>query len=165
MEQLFSELLSLISREIEAYKKLLVLTQDEKEKILGNLVTEIDSAVINQRAVLKTINKLESERERLFSAFSENEGAGRLSLCDIIDAAPSEYKEQLKEMSVDLESTTSVLRQASQVNKRLIEIQAKYVSFCVNLLMGPLNSMETYSVSGKLTSENSAECRLIDQTV
>jgi flagellar biosynthesis/type III secretory pathway chaperone len=165
LEQLFTELSDLITHEIEAYRKLLVYTEDEKEKIIKNLVNEIDSAVISQRAVLKTINKLESEREQLFREFSEKSGEMQPSLRDIIEAAPDEYKEKLTDLSADLQGTASDLRKASNLNKKLIETQAKYVSFCVNLIAGPMNSMETYSVSGRLSGENTAKCRLIDQTV
>lgn len=157
--------MDLITREIAAYRQLLELTIKEKDAIVKNLVQEVDSVVANQRAVLSNINKLNAQRLQLFRIFSQGCGISAPVMRDIINAAKGEIKNELKEKSAELNNVAEDLKKAGSVNKKLLEEHAKYATLCINLIAEPANSMDTYSNSGRLSSENQVHYRLLDQSV
>lgn len=165
MEQLFNELIDLFTREIAAYKQLLELAREERDAINKNLIPELDSIVANQSAALKTLNKLEDERKQFFRIFSQGSGIQAPTVPDLINNAKGELRVTLKEKSAELERTAAALRKENDVNRRLLEEQARYVSFCVNLFSESSNSMDTYSNSGRLSNEGTAQYRLLDQSI
>jgi flagellar biosynthesis/type III secretory pathway chaperone len=165
LEQLFDKLKELIARQTSAYGELLELSRSEKEAIIKNDVPKLNAIVEQEQKVLKTIKKLESERKELFSSFSEETGIEKPYISDIIAMTAGPVGEELKATEEELESTAAELNRVNKINKMLIETQIQYSSFYMDLLAGPVNTMETYSNSGRLNDKAAVSNRLLDQSV
>lgn len=165
MERLFEKLRNLIARQTAAYSKLLELSRKEKEAIIKNDVPELNNIVEEEQKELKCIARLESERKELFCNISEETGLKKLYIRDIIGMTQGAVREELSATEEQLEKTAEELNRINKLNKTLIETQIQYSSFYMNLLTGPVKTMDTYSNSGRLNEKNAANNRLLDQTI
>lgn len=164
MEQLLDKLKDLLTRQTAAYAELHNLCGQEKEAIIKNAVPEVEKIVLKEQVVLKTVKKLESERGELFSHFSEKCGLEKPMLKDIIALAKPDISGELETLAEKLEDIIRELRQLNTLNKKLIETQLSYTSFCINLMSAQSDSMGTYSGSGRLKEKNASR-PMLDQSV
>lgn len=165
MEHLFNKLKGLIARQTAVYGRLLELSRKEKDAIIKNDVPALNMIVEEEQKELQIIMQLESERKELFCSFSEQTGIEKLYIRDIIGLTDGDAREELKATEDELEHTAAELNRINKLNKTLIETQLQYSSFYMNLLTGPINTMDTYSNSGRLSDKNNANNRLLDQTI
>lgn len=165
MEKLFGRLKDLIARQTAAYGKLIELSRKEKDAIIKNDVPELNVIVEEEQKELKSIMQLESERKELFYSFSKETGVDKLYMRDIIGMTDGAVHEELKATEQELEDTAAELNRINKLNKTLIETQIQYSSFYMNLLSGPVNAMDTYSNSGRLSDKNTVNNVLLDQSI
>ena len=73
--------------------------------------------------------------------------------------------EELKNLAAELENTVSKLRRIGMANKMLIDAQLQYASFCINLMTGSQDTLNTYSGSGRMETGSGMHRSLVDQTI
>jgi flagellar biosynthesis/type III secretory pathway chaperone len=165
LERLFF-LVEFLENEINATNSLLSLAHEEKDAVIKNDVKRLSALVEKQQAALAALNKLEAERvDRLSRFYAEAGMPAGSRLRDAVETAGGALRERLKGLVKELESAAAKLRRAGTLNRMLIDTQLQYTSFCMNLLMGGGDSLNTYSGSGRLNERITASPRLVDQGI
>jgi len=157
----------IIKNEIDIFKELLFLADQEKDAVVGNHVDALSAIVEKQQAALSNVKKAENERTRTLANIHAGSGLpeGKSRLSDIIGTAQGELHEDLKNLAAELENTAAKLRRVGMVNKMLIDTQLEYASFCINLMTGSQDTLNTYSGSGRMEKGCVMHRRLVDQTI
>jgi len=153
-----------LSREISALQDLLLLSEQEKEAVIQNDVQSISSIVEQQQSLLNALKTIRTEREGRLSSLSGSRAPDEpLNLKDVIDALSGETGDELRRLFAQRESVAQQLRSITALNRKLIDTQLQYTSYCVNLITGQGSTPGTYSESGAI-KEGGARS-IFDQSV
>lgn len=155
-----------LDNEINIYKELLLLAQQQKDALINNDIRLISALTEKQQSALVSVKRLEAEREEALSGIYAEEGLPEESrLRDVIKTAGKPMRGRLETLTGELESMAAKLRRAGELNSMLIDTQLSYTSFCINLITGGDSSPGTYSGSGRMNEGSAAHCRLVDQAI
>lgn len=167
MNQLLIELEELIIREISAYKELIALSKKKKQAIIKNSLSDIDIIGSNEQAVINRINSFETQREDITNkiAFVQKKPKGSVRLQDIIDNSDGKTQEAFISLKTELEQIIFELSRLNSLNRTLVNTHLKYSSFCIEVVSGYLNTLNTYTHSGKANDKETSRYSLLDRTV
>lgn len=158
MEHLMMNLKDVIQQELIAYKEILAKASQKKEALLNNDVAVLDRIVAREWNLVKTIRQLETEREGLIRQIASGSGLPfeSVRLDDIANLLEGGPKDEFLKLKSELTSVISDIERTNKANKGLVDTHLAYSAFCVNLLTGNLNTLNTYSYSGRMneTQEN-----------
>ncbi|MDD5018153.1 MAG: flagellar protein FlgN [Eubacteriales bacterium] len=168
MNRLVILLKEVMESEILAYREMLALSKGKKEALIKNDVSGLDAIVAREQAVLTKIKPLESQREDIAAKIAFESGTSeerKLSLPDIIDMCEGRSREELVRLRAELKEVVSELSVLNALNKTLIDTHLNYSSFFIEVLTGHLNTLNTYTQSGKADGKKTGGYSLIDQSV
>jgi hypothetical protein len=151
-----------LNGEIAAFHDLLLLSEQEKEAIIQNDVQSISSIVEKQQSLLNALKTIKSERERRLSAHGKDDQPQQLK--ELVDSVQGALGDELRRLFAQRESAAEKLRTATALNRKLIDTQLQYTSYCINLITGQGSVPGTYSVSGTIKEEG-VQPSIIDQTI
>ena len=167
MSYLLTTLEEVLKTEISVYKEMLALSKDKKDALIKNSIKDLDVIIAKEQAVLKRIEPIESKRQDITDKIAVEFNIPQEELCfsDIIDISKGEQHEGLVCLKAEMEEVISKLSGLNMLNKVLIDTHLKYSSFCMNVLTGYLNMLNTYSHSGQVDGKRSGGYSLLDQSV
>lgn len=123
----YNSIINFLNEYIKHYKELLSFENAKLNLVMSGKVSELNDSLSKEQALVMKGNSLESKRVALM----EKEGLGGLSLSEIINKAPQQYKTQLTEKKEQLSkyifeikrinesSMNSVNEKLDTINKRL----------------------------------------------
>ncbi|MHB1313898.1 MAG: flagellar protein FlgN [Christensenellales bacterium] len=167
MEQLIQTLLAVMTDEKSIYQNLLELSNRKKDIIMQNLLTELNTILRQETALVNRIKKLEKERAISLEEIATKQGvAGRLlSMDEILALAGGNQRDQLAELKNEFSRIVTKLTDSNELNRKLIYTQLEYTSFCISVLLKQANMSETYDNLGSTKENKMTDYRLIDQKV
>mgnify|MGYP003817581385 CR=1 FL=1 len=167
MTDILSSLLDVMQQELIAYKEVLSKAKQKKDALLKNDVALLDRIVAHEWQIVKTIKQLETDREGLIFKIAQeyNIDFKTVTLADIVDMLEGVSRERFVELKTELSSVISALDSINRVNKGLVDTHLQYAAFCINLLTGSANTLNTYSYSGRISETQERSTLVLDRTV
>lgn len=147
---LVGKLMEILNQEYEIYDTLSKISNNKKDLIVGGKVHELDSIVKLEQSLVVKISRLEDERESI---------AGRL--CALLGQRPeditiSALAEKLGETeAVKLKACQEkmlrkivALRNANDLNSKLIKNSLEYIDFSINMMTSIGAASNNYGSTG-----------------
>ncbi len=147
---LVEQLVQILDQENEIYDTLSKISNNKKDLIVGGKVQELDSIVKLEQALVVKISKLEDEREKVVG-----------NLCTLLDQRPEDVtisglaeklgeKEsaQLKVCQEKMLKKILTLKNANDLNSRLIKNSLEYIDFSINMMTSIGTVSNNYGSSG-----------------
>ena len=167
MDHLLFDLKDVMQQELIAYKEILTKSKHKKEALLQNDVAMLDRIVAHEWNLVKTIRQLEKDREGLIEQIAAEYGlpCQNLRLDVIADLLDSGMKAEFAQLKTELTHVISEVEKLNMVNKGLVDTHLQYSAFCVNLLTGHINTLNTYSHSGRMSETQESATLILDRMV
>ncbi len=167
MECLLSDLKEVMQQELVAYKEILSKSKQKKEALLHNDVTGLDRIVALEWNLVKTIRELEKEREDLIEKIALACGlpGGDLRLDTIAEMPKGGMKAEFIQLKSELSHVITEVESLNMVNRGLVDTHLQYSAYCVNLLTGHINTLNTYSHSGRMSETQENATLILDRMV
>lgn len=163
MSVFLEELLEAMAAERDACSRLLELGKGKKEQLVHNRVSELNLTV---RAEAETVRKLKSaakRRQEALKGISLEQGSqGEISFEDVLALLPQGKREEAMRFKASFKQTVEELAELNVHNQRLIETQIQYTEFCLTMLTGGAQGLDTYENTGHVKAEVPALKSLID---
>jgi hypothetical protein len=167
MDDILSSLQDVMQQELVAYKDILSKAKQKKEALLKNDVALLDRIVAHEWQIIKTVRQLEADREGMIKRIAQTQGmdANTISLADIVDMMDGVSREQFIELKEELTAVISEIDSLNRVNKGLVDTHLQYSAFCINLLTGSANTLNTYSYTGQISDSQKKATLVLDRMV
>jgi flagellar biosynthesis/type III secretory pathway chaperone len=167
VDDLFSSLNDVMQQELIAYKDMLLKARQKKETLLKNDVAMLDRIVAHEWRVLKSIRQLETDREDLIRRIAQARGldSRTITLAQIADMLDGEPRNRLMALKEELTAVMAEISSLNLANKGLVDTHLQYSTFCINLLTGSVNTLNTYSYSGRISDAQERSTLVLDRTV
>ncbi len=167
MDEVLMSLQDVMQQELVAYKDILSKARQKKEALMKNDVALLDRIVAHEWNLVKTIKELETERESTIKRIALERGMDceTISLADIADMPGGALGSRFAELRTDLTHVISEIDSINRTNKGLVDTHLQYSDFCVNLLTGQQNTLNTYSYSGRVSESQERATLVLDRTV
>lgn len=153
-----------LTGESTAFQDLLLLSEQEKEAVIHNDVQSISTIVEKQQSILNTLKKIRSEREERIASLIRDDRQKPHSLKELVNSVPGTPGDELRHLFAQRENAAEKLRATTALNRKLIDTQLQYTSYCMNLITGQGSVPGTYSGSGTIKDE-SVQPSLFDQSI
>ena len=167
MNSILTELQEVMQQELVAYKEILAKARQKKEALLKNDVSMLDHIVAHEWNLVKTLRQLEKEREGMLRSIAREQGIDekKISLTDIVDMLEGSPREEFAALKTELKHVIAEIDTINRANKGLVDTHLQYSAFCVNLLTGHLNTLNTYSYSGQMSEAQESATLVFDRMV
>ena len=141
-------LIELLERLDEVHNTMLDLAADKKQTIMDNNVDVLIDILNRESKLTKLIGQL--EEQRISSAYTVLQGVGirsnlNLNLTELSRLIfDPEDKARLLHIQQKLSSTLQRLKEANELNQKLIEQSLTFIDYSLDLLVGRPNQEITY---------------------
>lgn len=163
MSVFLQELLEAMAAELDACSRLLELGKTKKEQLIHNRVNELNVTV---RAEAESVKKLKSAAKRRQEALKgialERGIQGEVSFDAVLGLLTPDKRAEAEQGKLSLKKSVEELSALNALNQRLIETQIQYTEFCINVLTGGSQGLDTYENTGHMKAESPAFTSLID---
>ncbi|MFP4975371.1 flagellar protein FlgN [Paenibacillus sp. CN-4] len=143
-----STLIELLERLDEVHLQMLDLAASKKQAIMDNKVEELIEIMNRESKYVKLIGQLEEQRAEAAHALLQQVGIRsplNLNLTELSRLVfDPEEKQLLLGMQQKLSETLTKLKQANELNQKLIEQSLLFIDYSLDLLVGRPNQDITY---------------------
>ena len=166
MEEWITALKDVLTAEKNAYCDLLSLSEKKKDILIINDLPGLNEIIRQETAIMRDIKPLAVEREALSKKIRERYGlTNRESIDDAISLAKGRLKDELTALKKEYGRIIKKLSDSNALNRKLLETQMQYTTFCIGVLTQNGNSSDIYNGSGGVTEDQSSRFGLIDQKI
>ena len=156
MRQVIADLCDLLSEQKTVLEKLRVLSQEERNVIIGSQTERLESVVRLELQELSKLNAIEKKRKALHNTISGEFGLSRenINVSSIAALAEPDEQRAIKKLQTELTDVISRLTALNTENRELLKAQMEYSEVMLDLMVGsedPLNNF--YGGDGKATPE------------
>lgn len=141
-------LLEVLERLDEAHLQMLDLAAEKKQTIMDNKVEGLIEILNRESKLMKVIGQLEEQRTEAAFAFMQGVGIRsnlNLNLTELSRLVfDPEDKSRLQQIQQKLSGTLHRLKQANELNQKLIEQSLSFIDYSLDLLVGRPNQEMTY---------------------
>lgn len=166
MDMLLSdELTDVLCKETEIYNEILKISHDKTGIIVEGRVSDLENLTRKEQALIFRIADLEDKREKIVSKISGQSGQSAketpsMSISTISSMLPQGKAQKLNDVFISLSKTLKEIKEANNLNSKLIKNSLDYIDFSINLLTGTEASGSLYSNSGR--PDNSRKRNFLD---
>ncbi len=134
--QLVEQLIMVLDRENSIYEDLLKISKNKTNSIVEGKVAELDSIVKMEQTLILQIGKLESLREDLTEKISKEVelDTTKLTILELVKRVETNLGEKLKRYQSKLNTTLKDIKDANELNSKLIKNSLEYINFSLNLI-------------------------------
>ena len=147
MASLMDNLIEVLGKENEEYKKLIALSEEKTPVIIAGDIEKLNSVTEREQAVVNLIQKLEKERMQVMKDICEvtNHSGEELKLPQLIQMMSRQPAEQKKLTALhdELKVTMEHMKRVNERNRELLESSLEMVQFEMNLLQSMKTALET----------------------
>ena len=147
MASLMDNLIEVLGKENEEYKKLIALSEEKTPVIIAGDIEKLNSVTEREQAVVNLIQKLEKERMLVMKDICEvtNHSGEELKLPQLIQMMSRQPAEQKKLTALhdELKVTMEHMKRVNEQNRELLESSLEMVQFEMNLLQSMKTAPET----------------------
>jgi flagellar biosynthesis/type III secretory pathway chaperone len=147
---MWKELISVLTKILDVYKQLLVLSKEKRMVIVSVKMKELEKIVRQEQIMIATIGKLEQQRESVLTSLlvSENISTPNKELLDLVMFCDKAIGEKITEIHSQFKETLAELETNNKMNNHLITQALSVVNYNLNVLseasVGP-----TYASKGQ----------------
>jgi len=147
---MWKELISVLTKILDVYKQLLVLSKEKRMIIVTVKMKELEKIVRQEQIMIATIGKLEQQRESVLTSLlvSENISTPNKELLDLVMFCDQSMGQKIADIHRQFKETLAELETNNKMNNHLITQALSVVNYNLNVLseaaVGP-----TYAAQGR----------------
>ncbi|MCK5009779.1 MAG: flagellar protein FlgN [Deltaproteobacteria bacterium] len=152
MDTLLSELITILNKEIELHKQLLLLLQNDRHFLIDLSTEEIFENIKKKETCTLKIKMLEESRSSLVDRLSQHCAipSQEMTLSKIVSLAKEPYRSSLATSRSSLTALIRSIKEISQVNHFIIKDSLYYFQRSLDFLNNASAASPTYVNSGKI---------------
>jgi len=166
MEEIIRELVQTVSKEIDAFNRLLSTLRNKQKAIVEGELEKLKNHVDDENKLITETKGLEADRISTTQALAEELSLSSATpkLTDIIDNVESKYAERLREQRDLLKSILGEIRDLNDNNQFLINYSLSFIENNMRMIMTGKEELPVYRKDGSKhpSVENP---RMLDQTL
>jgi flagellar biosynthesis/type III secretory pathway chaperone len=146
------ELAGVLDQEAVLYNEIYNISQNKTSIIMEGKVVELDKIVKLEQSMVMKLGKLEDIRENLVRQIAQLLGLEleELNLSTLTEKLKGEEVNPLKKSQQSLTETITRLKQANDLNAKLIKNSLEYIEFSLNLMTNTNVSTNSYGNTGQV---------------
>ena len=147
---MWKELISVLTKLLDLYKQLLVLSKEKRMIVVNVKMKELEKIVRQEQIMIATIGKLEQQRESVLTSLlvSENISTPNKELLDLVMFCDQSTGQKITDIHRQFKETLAELETNNKMNNHLITQALSVVNYNLNVLsetaVGP-----TYAAQGQ----------------
>lgn len=147
---LVEQLVEILNQENEIYDTLSKISNNKKDLIVGGKVQELDTIVKLEQALVVRISKLEGEREKVVGELCALLGQKPedVTVSGLSEKLGEKDSAQLKACQEKMLTKIFALKNANDLNSRLIKNSLEYIDFSINMMTSIGSVSNNYGSSG-----------------
>lgn len=151
---IIKELIGVLSREAEVYEGILKLAQNKTDIIVGGKVSNLENITRLEQSLIFKIRDIEDEREELLGKLSKqlNVEPSEITVSELIKHLEKGQAVELERARQRIVSILNKLRNANELNAKLIRNSLEYIDFSINLISAVDSGNNNYGNSGQVKS-------------
>jgi len=151
--QMINTLIVVLQQENRIYEELLKISKSKTNTVVEGKVSELESMVKLEQALVMQFGKLEKKREELIGGLSGilKLKPEEITVSELLKVTDSEQGKKLKECQDNLADTVSELKDINDLNAKLIQNSLDYINFSVNILTSAGASDNKYGNTGAVS--------------
>jgi len=151
LNELITQLIEMINREVESFERMLDLLLSEQDSIVRNDVETLQENLHEQEVLVSDIRSLEQERVKLTKAISHQIGMkpGELTLRKLACRLKGIEATKLQDVGDSLLQLQRKIQTTNRNNQILIEQSLRCIDQTLDIFTGGKGSPELYVKTGK----------------
>lgn len=147
---MWKELISVLTKILDVYKELLILSKEKRMIIASVKMTELEKIVRQEQIMIATIGKLEKQRESVLTSLlvSENISTPNKELLDLVMFCDKSMGQKITDIHRQFKETLSELETNNKMNNHLITQALSVVNYNLNVL-SEASVDSTYAAHGQ----------------
>lgn len=147
---MWKELISVLTKLLDVYIQLLVLSKEKRMVIASVKMTELEKIVQQEQIMIATIGKLEQQRESVLTSLlvSENISTPNKELLDLVMFCDQSTGNKIKKIYSQFKATLAELDSNNKLNNHLITQALSVVNYNLNVL-SQTSVGSTYAAKGQ----------------
>lgn len=148
---LIDRLIDILDEESSLYNGILKLSKNKTDAVVEGKVSELESITKLEQATIIKLGRLEDEREKLVDKLAAqlNLRPSDITISGLEELLSKERSEKLKGCYNRLSKLITELREANDLNSKLIRNSLDYIDFSINVLTNAGLSAGNYGSSGQ----------------
>lgn len=163
MKREVNNLINILKRETNHYKKLFSLLKKEQDAIVKGEINSIVEAIKQKETITLELRIMEEARLALISKISNSLriSTDNLTIGKIIEVSETEQSENLKKIKEELCRMLDMIQKINQKNAVLLEHSIEHIKGMMNLFSKVISTNKTYQNTGQLSTGNNS-CNMIN---
>lgn len=147
---MWKELISVLTKILDVYKQLLILSKEKRMVIASVKMTELEKIVRQEQIMIATVGKLEQQRESVLTSLliSENISTPNKELLDLVMFCDKEMGQKIADIHRQFKEILSELETNNKMNNHLITQALSVVNYNLNVL-SEASVESTYASQGR----------------
>jgi len=147
-------LIGILEQEARIYDSLLRISRDKTSIIIENKISELDKLTRLEQSLILQMGRLEAQREKLVENLAAELGLNPsgVTASELVRHLDEQQARRLKEYQAGMNETLNTLRDANELNARLIHNSLEYINFSINLLTAVDGGSNNYGSTGEISS-------------
>ncbi len=132
----WTELIEVITQISDCYSSMIDLAEEKKHSLIKVNIQNVNKIIIKEEKILKKINVLETRRIELVESIAnkENWQEPKIKLLDIVQKAPLEFADKMKQVGQDMADIIMQMTALNNVNNNLLKQALQIVEYNINFL-------------------------------
>ena len=149
---LINELINVLEQENVVYEDILKISKNKTNIIVEGKVKELESIVKLEQSLVLQMAKLENNRENLVEKLSQELKIKPedITISGLVKYLKAGEAGKLKGVQDKLGDTLKELRNANELNSKLIKSSLEYINFSVNILGDASSGSNNYGNDGQV---------------
>ncbi len=155
MEAIVEELITIISREIEAFNKLLSTLHEKQRAIVEGEIERLNASVKEEGAIATETRNLEAKRIQSSKRLAQELAMENLNpkLSEIIEKVEQKYAQRLHEQRELLRAMIQKVQLMSKNNQFLLNYSLNYIEKSMEILLTGGDPLKIYKKDGKVRTD------------
>ncbi|RMF66786.1 MAG: flagellar protein FlgN [Calditrichaeota bacterium] len=156
MDEIVEQLIEVISREIEAFQRLLQTLHQKQRAIVEGEIGRLNEHVQTESKLANETKTLEAERLRRTRELAQSLSMEDLNpkLSQIIQKVEKKYAQRLAEQRELLRGLAQKIQNLNKNNQFLLDYSLKFIEENMRLLLSSNDQFTVYKKDGKLQTES-----------
>lgn len=148
--QMLSELLKILDQEAEIYSSLLELSKNKTRIIVEGKVAELENIVKVEQSLVLQLGRLDARREDVVEKLAGELGTepSKLNMTALLEKVGDNQAEELRKYQKHMTDIIKELKNANELNFKLIKNALDFIDFSINMLTGNNNAGNNYESTG-----------------
>jgi flagellar biosynthesis/type III secretory pathway chaperone len=147
-----SDLIEILTTEIDLLKKLHMTLRDEQQGLVDNDVEQVKRNVEKQIAILRDIAELEDKRQAVLRDLSNDDPqVDKVKLETLVGGLTGEEADHLQRIRISMREILEAIGTVNRNNGMLINQSLSYIDTTLKMIAGEDASSKVYTANGEIT--------------